>query len=277
MDSEDLIQYVDFVASSGVVLSSEQKAALQTSLVIMKNHYKFHRVYLWGKILGIKDDYFIAQGVSRDEMAERKTLYSLDCVQWNLLPPATKAMRDHTSVVKGRFTGDPSYEYEHTEIRKIGEGEDATEEEHTIQVKEEDRLTSVIATIDEEVAIAPRGAFIKTPHGEVIRNRSFEGLSVSEAGKLNSYFHLREPLKLKEKTLLEKADLDPSIDFLDSIEEDIPRGGSWSVQFERGSGLVALRSLVWLGYTFFHVPGTLKFGSMYIGNGEKNNDLPFML
>lgn len=49
------------------------------------------------------------------------------------------------------------------------------------------------------------------------------------------------------------------------------------MQFERGSGLVSLRSLLWLGYVFFHVPGTRKYGSVYFGNGEKNLDLCFML
>ena len=53
--------------------------------------------------------------------------------------------------------------------------------------------------------------------------------------------------------------------------------GSWSLQFERGSGLVSLRSLLWQGYTFYHIPGTNKYGSIYLGTGEKNMDLPFML
>lgn len=47
---------------------------------------------------------------------------------------------------------------------------------------------------------------------------------MTEAKKLNSYFHFTEPVNLKNKTLLEKADLDPSIDFLDSLEHDIPKG-----------------------------------------------------
>lgn len=34
--------------------------------------------------------------------------------------------------MKGRFIGDPAHEYEHIEIQKIGEGEDATEEESTV-------------------------------------------------------------------------------------------------------------------------------------------------
>lgn len=58
--------------------------------------------------------------------------FSKDCVNWGLLPPATKAMRDQSKLAKGRFTGDPSYEFEHTESKKVGEGEDAQEEEETV-------------------------------------------------------------------------------------------------------------------------------------------------
>lgn len=276
MDSECLHLNIDYVGSSGVILSPEQKAALQTSLCILKNNQKFHKVYFWGKIIGVKDDYFIAQGVSNDELAEKKTLYSKDCVNWGLLPPATEDMKKQARLAKGRFTGDPSFEFEHIEVKKTGSGDEQTEEEEAIMIKEEDRLAAIISDIDQDVNIVPRAAFVRTPTGEVFQNRSFEGLSVAEAAKLCSYMHFREPVKLQEKSLLQKANLDRSLDFLDTIDEDIPKG-SWSLQFERGSGLVTLRSLLWIGYTFYHVPGTRAFGSVYVGTGEKNLDLPFML
>ena len=75
MECEGLHLNIDYVGSSGIILSPEQKAALQTSLVILQNENKFNRVYLWGKILGVKDDYFIAQGAYKDEFAGRKTFY----------------------------------------------------------------------------------------------------------------------------------------------------------------------------------------------------------
>ena len=42
-------------------------------------------------------------------------------------------------------------------------------------MKEEDRLAAVVARIDEEVGVAPRGAYMKTPLGEVVLNKSFQG------------------------------------------------------------------------------------------------------
>lgn len=38
--------------------------------------------------------------------------------------------------------------------------------------------------------------------------------------------HFREPFRLQKKTLLEKADLDKAIDFMDVIEEDVPKGNT---------------------------------------------------
>lgn len=50
------------------------------------------------------------------------------------------------------------------------------------------------------------------------------GLTVSEAAKVCSFMHFREPKLLLEKTLLQKANLDKSIDFMDTLEDDIPKG-----------------------------------------------------
>lgn len=44
-----------------------------------------------------------------------------------------------------------------------------------VEMKEEERLAAVVARIDEEVAIVPRGAYMRTPHNEVVTNKSFPG------------------------------------------------------------------------------------------------------
>lgn len=75
MDSNSLPHFLDVVASSGSVLNLEERTALQTSLVILKKNYKFQRVLFWGKILGLQQDYFVAQGRGEDEMRDRKSLY----------------------------------------------------------------------------------------------------------------------------------------------------------------------------------------------------------
>ncbi|XP_029352456.1 radial spoke head protein 9 homolog [Echeneis naucrates] len=274
MDSNSLFYSLELVAGSGHTLSVEQRTALQTSLVILKKNYKFHRVLFWGKILGLKEDYFIAQGRGEDEMKDKKNLYSFNCMDWFLLPPATESMIDQVSKAsKKRFKGDPSYVYEHLEIRRQG---DEAEEEIWTKVSEESRLAVTVHQIDEEVSVVPRGAFIKSPHGLVEVNRSFGGLSRSEAGKIDNFLHFCEPKNLKKKSIMEMAELNPALDFLDVLRDDIPKG-SWSLQFECASQVCVLRSLLWLGLTFYHVPMTPQHGYMYIGDGIKNLDLPFML
>ena len=52
----------------------------------------------------------------------------------------------------------------------------------------------------------------------------FSGLTVSESAKLCSFMHFREPKLLWEKSLLQRANLDKSLDFMDCIEEDCPKG-----------------------------------------------------
>lgn len=63
-------------------------------------------------------------------------IHSQDCIHWGLLPVVTAKMRNECSFVKGRFTGDPSYEYEHTELAKVdnqeGEKNEGGEEENTV-------------------------------------------------------------------------------------------------------------------------------------------------
>ncbi|XP_060759567.1 radial spoke head protein 9 homolog isoform X2 [Neoarius graeffei] len=270
MDSSTLLYSLDLVCGNGLTLSTEQRAALHTSLLLLKRNYKFNRVLFWGKILGIKNDYFIAQGVGEDELRDRKYLYSFNCMDWHLLPLATEALTAEVTIaVKGRFMGDPSHQYEHTEIRHQGEGDDTVEDKVT-------RLAVTVFTISKEVAVVPRGAYIKSPHGTVQINRSFEGLNPTEAAELNNYLHFSDPKNLKKKSILEMADLNPSIDFLDPLSDDIPKG-SWSLQFEYGSRVCVIRSLLWLGLTFFHVPVTTQHGYIYMGDGLKNLDLPFMM
>jgi len=273
MDSKVLHLSIDYVGGSGVILSPEQKASLQTSLVIQLNNQKFSRVQYWGKIIGIQADYFIAQGFISDHHAEKKCLYSKDCIRWGLLNPPTAETLSKARLIRGRFTGDPSFPAEH--VRRV-ESSDGEITEEVITLKEEDRLAAVVAEIDHDVMVVPRGAYVKAPTGDVNPSRHFEGLSPLEAIQLRNYQHFRKAERLFDKTILERADLDPTIDFMDSVENDVPRG-SWSVQQERGNGLVSIRSLLWPGYFFYHVPETRQYGSVYVGTGEKNIDLPFML
>ena len=125
-----------------------------------------------------------------------KIYSSQDCLLWVLLPFATEEMKSDAAKLRGRFTGDPSFINEYTYTRKTGDGETMQEDSvkvkkeiwyvkkvifltHVqIEMKEEDRLAAVVASIDQEVAVVPHGAYIKTPLGGIRKNRSFEGINV---------------------------------------------------------------------------------------------------
>lgn len=288
--------FIDYFGFLGMQLSPEQKSAMQSSLPILQNEMHFQKLYFWGKIRAPKE-YFIVQGVENN-LVKRKTLVSQDCSNWALLSPATSETCKKVRLLRTFFSGDMSNESEQkvhhsvvrseskrhmekeedTDDRKDAE-EDTEDLQQTVEtfiVKEEDRLAAVVAEIDRDALLVPRGAFILSPTGLVRENRFFQGLSTLEAGKLDSYYHFRPAERLLEKTMLQRADLERTIDFLDTASDDLP-AGIWSVQKERGGAVVLIKNLLWQGYAFFHVPGTRHFGSLYMGEGRINIDLPFML
>lgn len=85
MDAESLLLSLELVSGSGQGLSPDRRASLLTSLTLVKRDYRFDRVLFWGRILGLVSDYYIAQGLSEDQLAPRKTLY-----RWRRRPRATE-------------------------------------------------------------------------------------------------------------------------------------------------------------------------------------------
>jgi radial spoke head protein 9 len=64
--------------------------------------------------------------------------------------------------------------------------------------------------------------------------------------------------------------------FLDGIAQDKPQG-CWSTQLDSRLRNVTVRSLLWPGYFAFHRLSSDLFGGVYLGEGSKNVDLPFMI
>lgn len=44
-----------------------------------------------------------------------------------------------------------------------------------VEIKEEERVAGMVASIDEEAGVVPRGAYVMGPLGDVMVNRSFQG------------------------------------------------------------------------------------------------------
>ena len=147
-----------------------------------------------------------------------------------------------------------------------------------IDLKEIDRVHFLVRAIENDCHIIPQGAIKLTTAHEVARNESFKGLSTAEAFNLQHYSHFRNVQHPDKKDGLEKDDAIYQRNFLDDVAADRPPHGSWAIQRDSATGSTAiLRNLMWPGSYAYHKAETRVFGSVYIGDGQKNTDLAFML
>lgn len=196
------------------------------------------------------------------------------------IPDLTAAFTTVAASLNGRFLGNPS--------KLLGPDADAPEEEDsldeegnpkpkTVRFSEAHRLAYVLNSIDHDTGLVPKGAYIVNPTHYVTENNLFIGLNATEATDLSSYYHFRKAEHPLRANSLYKPGLVAATDFLDPASEDTPSGSSWSVRLDSGKATVELRSLKWPGYFFLHSLGTPKYGGVYIGDGQENKDVSFML
>jgi radial spoke head protein 9 len=88
--------------------------------------------------------------------------------------------------------------------------------------------------------------------------------------------HFRAIRHLDNKEWIEREDSVFYHEVFDSIDRDFP-SGQWSIQVEPTGKASLLRNLQWLGYFSFHRLGSKTYGGVYIGEGLKNSDFPFMV
>lgn len=100
-----------------------------------------------------------------------------------------------------------------------------------------------------------QGCFVANAHNQLVPNKLFGGLEYPD--KLESYTHL-------------SSALDGSF-----LADDVR--GSWSIRADPFKSVTVLRSLLYPGYFFYYNQHEATWGSLYVGDGLKNNDLVFML
>jgi radial spoke head protein 9 len=64
--------------------------------------------------------------------------------------------------------------------------------------------------------------------------------------------------------------------FLDLLSSDLPHK-CWSLLRDVTNSVAIVRSQLWPGFYAYHRCNTDIYGSVYIGDGLRNNDLAFML
>ena len=145
-----------------------------------------------------------------------------------------------------------------------------------VRVTELQRLAYTVRQIDNEVSIVPVGAYLVTDSKAVIQDSSFRGLPYPAALSLGSWRHFRPPTDPERLLILAGGAAAHQSEFLDKLDFDSP-SGSWVIREDLSAQAVIIRSLLWQGYSAYHIPGTNYFGGAYFGNGSRTDDLAFLL
>ncbi|XP_043249196.1 radial spoke head protein 9 homolog [Colletes gigas] len=280
MECMRLLDSLDILGYAGICTGSENSQILQNSLLILQRENHFQKCYYWGKIYGVQNDYHIAYGFEKDCMNGQNYYYSMDGLNWLLLPKADKCALFLTSLAVNKFEGDPSLI---TNVYNVNPPFPSNEDPKKYydgpipkELKEEDRLAATVQSIREDAVIIPRGAWFKCPNGDVIENINFDGLAAVDASYLKSYLHARPPQQKWNTNLLTRPDYSYSLDFLDTIDLDVPQG-CWNLQLVQSKRSVILQNLYWPGLTFYHKLNDSRHGFLYFGHGKKNMDVVFMI
>uniref|UniRef100_A0A7S0V3D7 Radial spoke head protein 9 homolog n=1 Tax=Polytomella parva TaxID=51329 RepID=A0A7S0V3D7_9CHLO len=255
-----------YLASCGAVITTEQQAALEYSLPIKRIEAGLRTLVLWGKILCLNGkDYLIAEGYNQAEIkdsyvsTETKYYYSQDGVRWSDLQSIDGDTSTRSAKIRGQLSGDPSKNYELEERDpNAPEKADGTEEEPkniVFQIPELSVLRFRVDSINNSTGVIPANSMVINASNQVVSNHLFAGCAFP--GKLESYQHRFIP---------------PGGP---SLAEDLR--GSWSIHYDPFRAIAQCRSLLWPGYFFYYSNNDLSWGSLYVGNGLRNNDLIFML
>jgi radial spoke head protein 9 len=258
----------------------------------------------WGRITGLKADYFIAVAVfyeGKYEFPVKKFFWaSSNDFKFEEMPETLEQHTEYINKYNDFFSGEPNKilenletpagENEDEEKQEEPAGEDDQENKDLVDTESEDdeikvppknmtelhRLSFVIMAIENDCQVVPIGSVKLTPLHEVRKNEAFKGLTHDNAFLEESYLHFRSAQTKEKKELIQKDDAIFRQDFLESIAQDDIKG-SWSVQPDTTRTQVIIKSLQWPGYYAYHRLKSKIFGGLYIGDGIKNVDLPFML
>ena len=212
----------------------------------------------WGKILTLKDDYFIVIGTKDD--GNHQTLYSLNGFDWSILEDPSEEEINACRSIKGRFTGDPSFRYCVNQMsncssdqEKQDDGSEEESENPKNFIKEEIRLAVTVLDITSEAMLVPKNS---SPDYTGYQTQIFSNSELNDIKNWNCGSANENCADMNEKYW--------------SVQNHVNRFGA-------GSCFVLVQSLLWMGAMAVAVPGEGVYSKIYIGNGEKNLALPFMI
>mmetsp|Transcript_3899 Transcript_3899/g.6621 ORF Transcript_3899/g.6621 Transcript_3899/m.6621 type:complete len:307 (-) Transcript_3899:24-944(-) len=306
MDIQDLSTSLKVLNHNGACFNVQEKFQIEMALNHLLNSSApsdYDELLFWGRVSGIKADYFIAMGVcysDRFEFPEKK-FYWCSPANDMVFQPFPELNSQHKNELdkfaNKLFVGSPAdilISVEKTDeqaeaekqAREAAQAErtslDSTEEEDPeslivrVNLKEIDRLHYHVRSIETECHIIPQGCMKLTVKHEVHRNEAFSGLNEKECFDLQYYSHFRTVQDAHKRETLETDDAIFSRDFLDDVHLDKPVG-CWSLQKDDSGSIAIIRNNIWKGYTAYHKCNTDESGSIYVGDGLKNENFCFMV
>ena len=137
-------------------------------------------------------------------------------------------------------------------------------------------LHRMVSTIDSETSIVPTG-FVQVDNQNSLSEKVAPSrLSEVDALRIDSYRVFCEPKMWREQVASGKS-ADDILDVLGSAKKGERVRGCWRAVRSVDGSSVLVRNLFWPGFSALYNATTNKFGTLYIGNGKKNMDVPFML
>ncbi|KAK2964126.1 putative Radial spoke head protein 9 like protein [Blattamonas nauphoetae] len=293
---------------AGVIFAQKEKSLLRTALTSLKTENKTKYIAYWGKIEGINADYFLIKAWD-EYLGPAKYFYSNDMVDWAQVPEVDPHVEEMVKLDQSLYIGDPTIKTRFRDLTKLTKKDPTGEEEENAAPPEEEeeaeeaapeegaeeeegapkkpkkpsnfftedqRIAVFVRQIELNCQLVPRSFLYLNATHLVCENPSYKGLSQVESLKLTSYLHLRFPFDPIVRKNLEVKGVNKPFDFLDPADNDQPVG-SWSLQYKSFVSLISIRSLLFPGYQVFLRPDTPEWGSVYVGNGLMNIDIPFTL
>lgn len=142
-------------------------------------------------------------------------------------------------------------------------------------VTELDRLSFVFNKIADNFAV-PKGFCKFIPAQKLVRNEAFKGLNKDQMYALENWQFMRSPRSVAIKDMIARGEATYSSECQDCVADDLPKN-SWTIHQDATSTVATLKSLLWPGLYAFHRCNTNISGFVYLGDGLRNDNLPFMI
>jgi hypothetical protein len=282
-------------------LNTAQRLAVKGSLRQLQLNENFQECGLWGIVLGQETDYIIAQAMNYGTSIEKVYYFSIDQgLSFSRIPELDEFITTEGGKIRGLFSGNPSRKCypprPRTEKNKNEEKREKFPEPDANDLLaqpaperkgpaprvliELERLSYAVNMIERDTCLVPTGMFYLSAQGMIRENTDFAGIPLNAKVSTEHFLHFREPLLLQTQAARRRNANSNSFDFLDPVNTN--QAATWKfssgMQMNQSGVYVQARSMLWPGFEMQCSLGLdTRVGRIYVGYGEQNTNLTFMM